>query len=231
MEEAARNCVAEHSPRTGEVIGVAVWRSERCQGAVGCSDGVLQVKGQAQCVGFARRDVCVDVEQLQECTGVLIEYSELCEWLQFLCRHQVLAMGPGNLPAVRVLTGSSDWFSSWPSETPDLLCLGGFVTRTRYRTTGVWPGWNRTAVRITRFRLLSLQLSIWVLIISWHSQYVNCSALAPLSPPCFKFVIRLIFVEWLWNNGWFWAKLAGFRSWLNEYLSDCKSESGRWKSD
>jgi len=115
----------------------------------------------------------------------------------------VLATGPGNPPAVGVLTGGSFRFSFRPSQKPDPLCLGGFVTRTGHRTAGIWLGWNRTAVPNIWFLLLWLQLSIWVLIVSWHSQYVNCSALAPLSPPLFKFAIWLIFVEWLWNNGWF----------------------------
>ena len=84
---------------------------------------------------------------------------------------------------------------------------------------------------ILRFLQLWLQLTICVLIVSWHGPHVNCSALAALSTPAFKFAIRLIFVEWLWNNGWIQAKLAGFRSRLNEYLSDRKSESGRRKSD
>jgi hypothetical protein len=53
-----------------------------------------------------------------------------------------------------------------------------------------------------RFLQLCLKLSIWVLIVSWYCQYVNCSALAALLPPAFRFAIWLIFVEWLWNNGW-----------------------------
>jgi hypothetical protein len=72
----------------------------------------------------------------------------------------VLATGPGNPPAVRVLTGGSVRFGSRPGQKPDPLCLGGFVTRTGHRTAGIWPGWNRTAVPNIRFLLLWLQLSI-----------------------------------------------------------------------
>ena len=84
---------------------------------------------------------------------------------------------------------------------------------------------------IFRFLKLCLQLSIWVLIISWHGQYINSSTLAALSPPALKFAIGLIFVEWLWNNGLIWPKLVGFQLRPNQYLSDRKSERGRWKCD
>ena len=138
------------------------------------------------------------------CDGVV-----KCAWLGLPDGHVrwpvpvVLATGPGNPRAVQVLTGGSDWFGSRPGQKPNQLCLGGFVTRTGHRAVGIWPASNRTADPNIRFLLLWLQLSIWVLIVSWHSQYVNCSALAPLWPPASKFAIRLIFVEWLWNNGWF----------------------------
>ena len=42
---------------------------------------------------------------------------------------------------------------------------------------------------------VSLQLSIWVLIVSWHDVYADCAVLASLSPPAFRFAIRPIFVE------------------------------------
>jgi len=87
MEGAARNRAVDHSPRDWEVIAAAVWRSERREGAVGSAEGGLQVKGEAQCVGFARRDVSGEVEQLRECIGVHIEDSELCERLLPLRRQ------------------------------------------------------------------------------------------------------------------------------------------------
>jgi len=143
----------------------------------------------------------------------------------------VLATSPGNKPAVGVMTSGSVRFGSRPGQIPDHLCLGGFVTQRRHRTARSWPGWNWTAVPNIWLLLLCLQLSIWVLIISQHDQYIDCAVVVALSPSAFKFAIRLIFVEWLWNNGGFWTKLVGFRSPLNEYLSDRKCESGRWKSD
>ena len=113
----------------------------------------------------------------------------------------VLATGPGNPSEVQVLISGSVRFGSRPGQKPDPVCLGGVVTQTGNRTAGIWLGWNRTADPNTWFLLLLLQLSIWVLIVSCHSQYVNWSALAPLSPAAFKFAIWLIFVEWLWING------------------------------
>jgi len=103
--------------------------------------------------------------------------------------HQVqvlLATGLGNLPAVRVLTSGLVRFGSRPGEKPDLLCLGGFVTL--------------AAVPLVPFLHLSLKLSIWVLIVSWHDQYVDCAFLAALSLPAVKFGIGPIFVELLQNN-------------------------------
>ena len=74
------------------------------------------------------------------------------------------------------------------------------------------------------------QLSIWVLIISWNDQYRECAVLPALSPPDFRYVIRPIFVESLSNTRWFHVKWALSSQPLNEYQSDRKSESGRWKS-
>jgi len=42
-----------------------------------------------------------------------------------------------------------------------------------------------------------LPLSIWVLIVSWHDEYVDCAVLAALSPPAFRLAIWLTFVELL----------------------------------
>jgi len=98
----------------------------------------------------------------------------------------VLATGLGSLPAVRVLTSSLVRFGSRPGEKPDPLCLGGFVTL--------------AAVPLVPFLHLSLKLSIWVLIVSWHDQYVDCAFLAALSLPAVRFAIGPIFVELLQNN-------------------------------
>ena len=64
MEEAAWNCTVDHSPCDGAVIAAAVWRSERCKGAVGSAEGGLQVEGEAECLGFARRDISSEIERL-----------------------------------------------------------------------------------------------------------------------------------------------------------------------
>jgi len=56
-----------------------------------------------------------------------------------------------------------------------------------------------------------LQLNIWVLIVSWHDQYVDCAVLPPLSPPAVRFAIGPIFVESLWKKVIFRPKSAGFR--------------------
>jgi len=106
-------------------------------------------------------------------------------------------------------------------------------TRTGHNPPGLWPGWNRSAVPFHGSYTLAelwLQISFWVLIVSWHDQYVYCAVLPALSPPAFRFAIRPIFVELLWNNARFYVIFAGFRQWLNEYWSDRQSESGRWKS-
>jgi hypothetical protein len=58
----------------------------------------------------------------------------------------VLATGPGNLPAVRVLTGGSVRFGALPGQKPDPRWLGGFVTRTGHKPAVFWPGCTRTAV-------------------------------------------------------------------------------------
>jgi hypothetical protein len=58
----------------------------------------------------------------------------------------VLATGPGNLAAVRVLTGGSVQFSLIPGQKPDLHWLGEFVTRSRHKTAVFWPGCTRTTV-------------------------------------------------------------------------------------
>jgi len=75
-----------------------------------------------------------------------------------------------------------------------------------------------------------LQLSFWVLIVLWHNEWAECAVLRALSPPAFRFVTRLIFVEWRWNTGKYWAKLGGFEYQLHDYWSDRKSETGRWLS-
>jgi hypothetical protein len=76
----------------------------------------------------------------------------------------------------------------------------------------------------------SLQLSIWVLIVSWHDQYVDCAVLAALSPPTFRYAIQWIFAEWRMIPREFRFQLAIIPQPLNENQSDSKSDTGKWKS-
>jgi hypothetical protein len=63
----------------------------------------------------------------------------------------------------------------------------------------------------TMLAVLWLHLSFWVLIKSWHDQYVDCAVLAAVLPPAFRIAMRPIFFQSLWNNAKFDAKFAGFR--------------------
>jgi len=72
-----------------------------------------------------------------------------------------------------------------------------------------------------------LQSSIWVLIVSWHHHYVDCSVLRSLSPPDFIYVIRPKFVELLSITRYFRSKWALNSQPPNQYQSDHKSESRR----
>jgi len=81
----------------------------------------------------------------------------------------VLAMGPGNPPAVGFLAGGSVRFGYRPGEKPDLLCLGGVVTRTGHKPTGCWLGGTAPLVNFRGLSALAQlwpQLSIRVLIVS-----------------------------------------------------------------
>ena len=62
----------------------------------------------------------------------------------------VLAKCPGNTPAVRLLARDSGRFGSRYGQIPDPLCLGEFVTRTGYKSTGFWPDLTRTLVPFYR---------------------------------------------------------------------------------
>jgi hypothetical protein len=142
----------------------------------------------------------------------------------------VLRTGPGNPPAFRFLAGGLVSFGPSAGQKPNLHCLGGFVTQAEPRTVGFWPGSNQTAVPDWRFAHHGLQLSIWVLIVSWHGEYVNCAIQCALSPPGFRFAIWPILIQSLWNNAQFQGKFRGIRSRLSEYWSNCNSERVKWKS-
>jgi len=88
---------------------------------------------------------------------------------------------------------------SWRVHYPERTYTHGFVA---------WLNPDRSS--ILRSPQLGLELIIWVLIISWHDEYADYAVLPDLSPPASRFLIRLIFVEWLWNKGKFETKFAGY---------------------
>jgi len=91
---------------------------------------------------FTTQDEWTIVKYVME---VLRPFRYWTVWM--LKRHTVLlAMGPGNPPAVRVLTSGSVRFSSKPGQKPEPLMSWRVVTRTGHRTLGIWAGWNRTTV-------------------------------------------------------------------------------------
>jgi len=73
-----------------------------------------------------------------------------------------------------------------------------------------------------------LQLSIWVLIVSWHNLYVKYAVWCPLSSPVLRFTIGPIVIESRWKPGHFGVIFGLISKRLNEYWSNRKSESGRW---
>jgi hypothetical protein len=54
--------------------------------------------------------------------------------IEFCAPALVIATGPGNLPAVEVVTGGPIRFGSRPGRRPNPLCPGVFVTRTGYNS-------------------------------------------------------------------------------------------------
>jgi len=76
----------------------------------------------------------------------------------------------------------------------------------------------------------SLQWSIWVPIVSWHDQYVNCAVLYTLSPSTCRFAVQPIVVESQSKSHKFHFKFGVIMQRFCKYWSDRLSESGRWKS-
>jgi hypothetical protein len=72
----------------------------------------------------------------------------------------------------------------------DPLSVGRVVTQTGHWNVGFWLPWNQTAVQSIAFHQPCLQLSISVLMLSWHDLYVDCAMLAAYSPPALKFAIQ-----------------------------------------
>jgi len=132
-----------------------------------------------------------------------------------LRRCLVLATGPNS--RVGSISGSTwNWttavgLTTWISWTVE---MGQFDN---YKPDISW----------SQFRL---QLCVWVLIVSWHEQYVYCAVWATLSLAAARMAIgRTLFgsilkLRKIHNN------YGVISQRFNEYWSDCKSESGKWKS-
>ena len=114
---------------------------------------------------------------------------------------------------VRVGTGTEPWQRFYHMKHPDRWHLGWFPPQN--------PAFASPDV--------SLQLSIWVLIVSWHDVYADCAVSAARAPPAFRFAIRPIFVESLSKTRKFRWKSTLIWQPLNEYQLDLNSECGRWK--
>ena len=114
---------------------------------------------------------------------------------------------------VRVGTGTEPWQWFYHMKNLDRCHLGRFPPQ-----NPAFPSPD-----------ISLQLSIWVLIVSWHDVYADCAVLAVLSPPALRFAIRPIFVESLSKTREFRFKSTLISQPLDEYQSDLNAESGRWK--
>jgi hypothetical protein len=119
----------------------------------------------------------------------------------WFCLLLVLVMGPVNPPSVMALVSHSFHFGSRSGQKHDSCHLGRFVTQTRRRTVGIWPGWNWTAVPNIWIPQRCLNFLIEVFIVSLHGQYIHCSAFVALLPLPFIFAIQLIVIVWLWTNG------------------------------
>jgi len=61
----------------------------------------------------------------------------------------LIAMGPGNLPAVRVLTAKTGLFGTWPVQKPELLTLGEPKPDPYVSTRGFRHDWLDPVVRIS----------------------------------------------------------------------------------
>jgi len=113
---------------------------------------------------------------------------------------------------VRVGTGTTRWHRFYHMKNPDRWHLGRFPHQ--------HPAFASPDV--------SLQLSISVLIVSWHDGYADFAVLVVLSPPAFRFAIQQIFVESLSKTHEFRSKSTHIWPPLNEYQSVLNSESGWW---
>jgi hypothetical protein len=74
-----------------------------------------------------------------------------------------------------------------------------------------------------------LQISVWVLIVTWHDHNVDCAVSAPLSPPALIFAIGSVLVASLLTTRTFRLKYHLLSQRCNQYCSNRKSDSERWK--
>ena len=142
--------------------------------------------------------------------GALLYTKSAHKWT-YRQRYIVLAAVPGFPALVRVGTGTETPVRGTNRQGTGTAQSWGVGYPDRTETSGFLAGLYPDCGSILRFLQLSLQLSIWVLIVSWHDQYVHCAGLVAVSHPAFGCAIRLIFVGWLWNQSTFYAKLAGFQ--------------------
>jgi hypothetical protein len=75
-----------------------------------------------------------------------------------------------------------------------------------------------------------LQISIWVLIVSWHNQYIYCAVLCALSPPAVSFGIWPIIGESRSKTREIRLTYGVISQRFYEYWPDRTTENGRWKS-
>ena len=139
------------------------------------------------------------------------------EWISKVVFVTMYSVSNGSNPLERfrvmVGTGTKPWQPFYHIYSPDRWYLGRFPPQDPASAS---PD-------------VSLQLSIWVLIVSWHDVYADCSVFAGLSSPAFWFAIRPIFVESLSKTRAFRWKSTLIWQALNEYQLDLNFESGRWK--
>jgi len=112
-------------------------------------------------------------------------------------KHEISAVVYFNVSLLGLATSPNSRVGSGSGSTRNRTAATGLTSR-KTRPTGNGPVWpQKPSISISQ---LCLQLSIWVLIVSWHDQYVDCAVLSALSHPDLRYVIRPIFVESLLNT-------------------------------
>jgi len=128
-----------------------------------------------------------------------LQHASLSQLSHF--KGKVSVSNGSRLPGVSPdWTGNQDTGPGWepPRNQTGQLALGRYPDQAK--TLCFLAGYKPDHGSILWFLHFWLQLSIWVLMVSWHDVYVDCAALAALSPTASKFAIWQIFGEWLWNK-------------------------------